>query len=402
VRLRFRDGWAARPWLADAGVSASLLGLFVLQVVAGSAPEPGQRPTDVLAVGLTAAMIGPYLIHRRAPLIAAAITLTALLASSAAHVQTYPGINAFVLLFGITLHTADQRRRITVFAATLIALSVAVWLQPDGVATTSTWVSTLLVAIVCGLGGDNLRHRRARWAALEERARFIEFEREERTRSAVIDERLRIARELHDVVAHSMSVIAVQAGVGRHVLDTQPEEARHALAAIETTSRSALNEMRRLLGVLRQEGQPRAALSPTPGLADLPALLAQVREAGLGVTSIVTGQASAVALPLDLTAYRIIQEALTNALKHGGPAATVTIDYRPEEVRLEVTDDGPTRKPVRDPHQVRDPHHDDAVGHGLIGMRERVAVFGGQLSTGSRPGGGFRVAARLPMAQDPT
>jgi signal transduction histidine kinase len=148
--------------------------------------------------------------------------------------------------------------------------------------------------------------------------------------------------------------------------------------------------------VLRQEGQPRAALSPAPGLADLPDLLDQVREAGLGVTSIVTGDPGAVALPVDLTIYRIIQEALTNVLKHGGPAATVTIDYRPEEVRLEVTDQGPASTPAPDIHR------ENTVGHGLIGMRERVAVFGGQLSAGSLPGGGFRVAARLPMVQDPT
>jgi signal transduction histidine kinase len=396
VRLRFRDGSDARPWLIDSVVVACLLVLFVGQVVTSGVPQPGQRPSDALAVGLTLAMAGPYLIHRRTPLIAAAVSLGALLVSAAAHVQIYPGVNAFVLLFGITLHTSDRRRRIAVFVATLIALSVAVWAQPAGVANASTWLSTLLLAAVCGLGGDNLRHRRGRWAALEERARFIESEREERTRNAVFDERLRIARELHDIVAHSMSVIAVQAGVGHHVLDTQPEEARRALAAIEITSRSALNEMRRLLGVLRQEGQPHGALSPAPGLADLPDLLAQVREAGLGVTTIVTGQPTAVALPVDLTAYRIIQEALTNALKHGGPAATVTINYRPEEVRLEVTDDGSATTPGRNTQRA------DTVGHGLIGMRERVAVFGGQLSAGTRPEGGFRVAARLPIAQDPT
>ena len=220
---------------------------------------------------------------------------------------------------------------------------------------------------------------------------MLDSEREERARRAVVDERLRIARELHDVVAHSMSVIAVQAGVGHHVLDSQPEEARRALAAIETTSRAALTEMRRLLGVLREEGQPRAALSPAPGLADVPQLLTQVRQAGLDVTSIVTGQPADAPTPVGLTAYRIVQEALTNVLKHGGPRARVSIQYGPDEVRLEICDDGRRHPAPRQP----------AEGHGLIGMRERVAVFGGRLSAGSQPDGGYRVAAWLPITREP-
>jgi signal transduction histidine kinase len=394
VRWRWRDRPAVRPWVVDSAVVAALLGLFTVQVLTSGKVEPGQRPTDALAVVLTLAMIGPYRVHRRAPLAAAAITLIALLIHSLVHGQTYPGVNAFVLLFGIALHTADRLRRIAVFLATMVTLTFAVWAQPAGVATTSTWISTLLFATVAGLGGDNLRHRRARWAALEERARFLESEREDRARRAVIDERLRIARELHDVVAHSMSVIAVQAGVGRHLLDTQPQEAGLALAAIETTSRSALTEMRRLLGVLREEGQPRAALSPAPGLTDLPRLQLQLREAGLEVTVTTTGSPTEVTPPFDLTAYRIIQEALTNALKHGGPVAAVTIEYHPEEVWLEITDNGRPGVPVS-----RNGRND--AGHGLVGMRERVAVFGGRLTTGARPGGGFRVAARLPMAHEP-
>jgi signal transduction histidine kinase len=388
-----RDRLVTRPWLVDGIVAALLLVLFVLQVTGAGAPEPGQRRTDLLAVLLFLVMIGSYLLHRRYPPAAAAVALSALLIQALTHGQAYPGVNAFVLLFGIALHCNDRRHRIAIFVATLSCLTVAVWVQPAGVATTSTWISTLLLATVAGLSGENLRHRRARWAALEERARLLESEREERARRAVVDERLRIARELHDVVAHSMSVIAVQAGVGHHVLDSQPEEARRALAAIETTSRAALTEMRRLLGVLRQEGQPRAELSPAPGLADLPQLLTQVREAGLEVTSTVTGEPVDAATPVGLTAYRIVQEALTNVLKHGGPRATVTIEYCPDEVRLEIADDGRSRPgPNR---------RQRTEGHGLIGMRERVAVFGGRLSAGSQPGGGFRVAARLPMTREP-
>jgi signal transduction histidine kinase len=188
-----------------------------------------------------------------------------------------------------------------------------------------------------------------------------------------------------------MSVIAVQSGVGHHVLDTQPEEARRALAAIETTSRAALIEMRRLLGVLRQEGEPRAALAPAPGLADLPFLLEQVKQAGLDVTLTMLGEVPEVSSPVDLTTYRIVQEALTNILKHGGPTAQVRITYSEAEVYVEVLDDGR-------PRTTRPAVARSELGHGLIGMRERVAVFGGRLSAGARPGGGYRVAAHLPLS----
>jgi signal transduction histidine kinase len=210
----------------------------------------------------------------------------------------------------------------------------------------------------------------------------------------VVEERLRLARELHDVVAHAISVIAVQSGVGAHVAKTQPEEAAKALAAIEVTSRAALIELRRLLGVLRQEGEPEGSLAPVPGLADLDALLAEVAKAGLGVRLRVEGTPSPLPAGVDLSAYRIVQEALTNVVKHAGPArAQVVVGYRDHDVTVEVTDDG---------RGVTAPTGDGRarVGHGLIGMRERVQVFGGDLEAGPRPGGGFRVAARLPLAAD--
>jgi signal transduction histidine kinase len=196
------------------------------------------------------------------------------------------------------------------------------------------------------------------------------------------------------VVAHSISVIAVQSGVGAHVAHAQPEEAAKALAAIEATSRAALTELRRLLGVLRQEGEPQGSLVPVPGLGDLDALLAEVARAGLAVRLRVEGTPSPLPAGVDLSAYRIVQEALTNVVKHAGPArAQVTIGYHDQDVTVEVTDDG---------RGVVAPTGDGraAVGHGLIGMRERVAVFGGDLEVGPRPGGGFRVAVRLPLAAD--
>jgi signal transduction histidine kinase len=378
-----------RARLIDGSVMAALLALFLFQL-GTNVLLPGQRPTSPLTYLLAMAMVLPFATHRTRPLAAAAIVLGALLVYSLAHYGPYPGINAFVLLFAIALHSERRQSRV-VYVATLLTLSLAVWVQPGGVATASTWFSTLLLAAVAGLLGENQRHRRGRWAALEERARFVEKEREDRVRRAVMNERLRIARDLHDVVAHSMSVIAVQSGVGHHVIDSQPEEARRALAAIETTSRAALTEMRRLLGVLRQEEDTEAPLAPAPGLADLPLLVGEFKQAGLDVSLTVTGEPTEAAVPIDLTAYRIVQEGLTNALKHGGPQARVTIAYSPSEVYVEVIDDG------RDEH-LRAAIPTNAIGHGLIGMRERVSVFEGDLAAGPKPGGGFRIAAHLPLS----
>jgi signal transduction histidine kinase len=242
--------------------------------------------------------------------------------------------------------------------------------------------------------GHFAHNYRAYAAGLEERTAELERAREELARRAVVEERLRLARELHDVVAHAMSVIAVQSGVGAHVADSRPEEVGKALAAIEATSRDALTELRRLLGVLRQDGEPQASLAPVLGLANLEGLLAEVAKAGLAVKLRVEGRPAPLPAGLDLSAYRIVQEALTNVVKHAGPAtAQVMIRYRDHEVAVEVTDDGRGVGAVAGDGR-------RGTGHGLIGMRERVAAFGGDLEVGPRPGGGFRVAARLPLAAE--
>jgi signal transduction histidine kinase len=211
---------------------------------------------------------------------------------------------------------------------------------------------------------------------------------EEHAALAATRERMRIAQELHDVVAHSMGVIAVQAGVGAHVIDTDPAEAKKSLDAISTTSRATLTEIRRLLGVLRSDGD--TDYQPAPGLDDLAHLVTDLDGAGLAVDVQIVGTRHDLPPGVDLTAYRIVQEALTNVLKHAGPAsATVTVGYEPDAVRLEVVDDG---RGVNG--------RSSGSGHGLVGMRERVAVYGGTLETGPRTGGGFRVAARLPYGVD--
>jgi signal transduction histidine kinase len=253
-------------------------------------------------------------------------------------------------------------------------------------------VGNLGVVAAAWVLGRFAHNYRAYAARLEERTAELEQAREELARRAVADERLRLARELHDVVAHAMSVIAVQSGVGAHIATTQPKEARRSLAAIEATSRAALTELRRLLGVLRQEGEPEGDLAPVPGLADLDGLLAELGKAGLAVRLQVEGTPSPLPAGVDLSAYRIVQEALTNVVKHAGPArARVVVGYRDQDVTVEVIDDGRgAATSVRDGRV--------GTGHGLIGMRERVTAFNGELEVGPRPGGGFRVAARLPLA----
>jgi signal transduction histidine kinase len=273
-----------------------------------------------------------------------------------------------------------------------------VW--PSALGNRTTLLGDLVAVAAAWWLGDGTRRRQDAIAAARQRAAELERAREELARTAVIEERLRIARELHDVVAHSMSIIAVQSGVGAHVLDSQPEEARKALDAVEVTSRQALTEMRRLLGVLRQEAEPAGSLTPSPGLAEVDALAAEVAKAGARVEVRIEGTRPELPLGLDLSAYRIVQEALTNVVRHAGPAtAWVRIRYAADAVDLEVVDDGLVsafgRQESDSDRQNR--RSGRSAGHGILGMRERAALYGGTLDAGPLPGGGFRVAAHLPV-----
>jgi len=218
-----------------------------------------------------------------------------------------------------------------------------------------------------------------------ERERVLVDEHETRTAEAISDERARIARELHDVVAHAISVIVLQARGGRRMLDQSPSETRAALDAIERAGEQALGEMRRLLGMLRLADE-RAALAPQPGLGRLDDLAAEVTAAGLPVDVRVEGERFELPPGVDVSAYRIVQEALTNALKHAGPArATVVLRYIPDGLELEIADDGAGSG------------EGGGSGQGLVGIRERVGFYGGELEAGADPGGGYRVRARLPV-----
>jgi len=250
----------------------------------------------------------------------------------------------------------------------------------------------LAVFAIAWVLGDNIRTRRAYLAELEARAARLEREREERDERAVNEERARIARELHDVIAHNVSVMVVQASAGEEVFDSDPRRARESLAAVASTGRAALAELRRLLGVIRAEEGDGAAASyrPQPGLEYLDELVRQVRETGLAVELSVIGEPRELPEGIGLCAYRIVQEALTNTLKHAHASeAQVSVRYVADALELQVLDDG------RGPRAV----NGESSGQGLIGMRERVALFGGELTARPRPGEGFEVRARLPLEE---
>jgi len=368
----------------DAVLAALLLALMVGELAA-KPPELGESATTPIAYLWAVLITAPIALHRRFPVAAVVASGAGIVGYAAGHFTAFPGYAAFAFVFVVSLH-CGRGRGLLAFAVMAAAIGVAIGLQSEPTVTTSTWIVSALALTVAWLAGDNLRVRQQRWAALQARAQRLEAEREERARQAVTEERLRIARELHDVVAHSMSVIAVQAGVANHVIDSRPEQARQALATVETTSRAALVEMRRLLGVLRQADEPSASLNPSPGLADVPALVAQFAEAGLTAEVSVLGSPDGVPDGVELSAYRIVQEGLTNVLRHGGPKASVVITHEPGLLRIDIGDDGSGRTAAGPP------------GHGLLGMRERVAVFGGTLTAQPRAGGGFDLAATLPYA----
>ncbi len=279
-------------------------------------------------------------------------------------------------------------------AGLIASLNALILLVGTALGRAESWPSLFVVtALAVGSWslGENVRTRRAYLAQLEERARRLELERGENARRAVEEERARIARELHDVVAHHVSAIAVQAGAAAEIVERNPQRAGEALRFIQETSRQALAEMRAMLNVLRggDDGNSDAERAPQPSLTQVERLIGQSRAAGLPVTLQVEGAVRPLPEALDVSAYRIVQEALTNSLKHAGAArALVLVRYAAEALELEISDDG--HGPLRSSNGASE-------GRGLIGMRERVALFGGELAAGPAPSGGFRVRARLPL-----
>ena len=373
-------------------VGAVLLWSVMAVELAERPLAPGQSASTVVAYLLAGAICAPFAVHRQFPVAAIVVSDLALAAYAIGRFSAFPGYATFALVFGVGLHVG-RVRAVVVYLAGVVGLIVALALQPAGVATASSWISTVLTVTVAWLAGEHLRSLRARrQLELEEAQRLVQ-QRADEGRRAVSEERLRIARDLHDVVAHSMSVIAVQAGVANHVIDERPELARQALGTIEVTARQGLVEMRRLLGVLRSERSDadRTGSRPAEGLRDLDRLLEQFRAAGLRLEVKHLAEISDLPAALDISAYRIVQEGLTNVLRHGGPIAQLSIRRSEAALQIEIRDDGRPRGSA--------PSGPSGSGHGLTGIRERAALFGGTSQAGPEPHGGFRLCVELPIGQ---
>jgi signal transduction histidine kinase len=348
---------------------------------------PGPRLVNTFLFLLVSLL---FLLRRRAPV--AVLFLVVAVVSVQANFFDPPKLPPFhswialLLAFYSVGRYSDERRAIFSGVVGLTAEILLVDL-PRFLAGTPplnfvpAWGSYVVLWVV----GKALRRYRLQASRLQALAGQLEIEREEKARTAVVVERSRIARELHDVLAHSVSVMVVQAQAAQRLLEGEQQDARQALGSIETTGRQALAEMRRMLGILRRSDEE-LTLAPQPGLEYLDALIEQTREAGLPVELRIEGEPEPLPPGVDLSAYRIVQEALTNTLKHAGPAhAQVVVRYGDDELELEITDDGAgTGK-------------GGGEGHGLIGMRERVALYGGVFEGGKRSAGGYRIRARLPL-----
>ena len=378
---RFLAAWGLDVVIVCAAV-ASAIGTVLRDDA--DRPDGVQLWFEVAAIVVVALAL---LARRRFPFLAPAFVWVAAAGLSLLDAQlitTQPGVffcgmGASVLL-GSLRQGAQARAGLVVV---LVCSSIVV--SRDPTETPADLVFSTALFGVAWLVGYALRDRAERSEAAEERALRAERERESAARVAVAEERARMARELHDVVAHAVSVMVLQVGAVRHRLPATSEEGE-ALRNVEQAGRTALTEMRRMLGALR-EGDDEVELAPGPGLGDLQALAGDVRAAGLDVRLHVTGEPVDLPRSLDLSAYRIVQEGLTNALKHsGGRRADVTVEYLPDRLRLEVRDDGPGGFA-----------RTDGFGHGLIGIGERVKAYGGDMSTFVATSGGFVLRASLPL-----
>jgi signal transduction histidine kinase len=395
-RLRSFDPLAVDGVLAAVLAVIALTTVFTQDVVGGLNEPPAEA---VITIGVVSAALA---VRRRSPLVALVVACAGIFVHI---VADWPegSLPMSVLLLAYTVAVWDTPRRaalgLGVVYATLIGLGVT---DTPGLDTFGV-AGNLAMFTAAWTVGIALRARRE---TLESRVREADeranVERQSAAR-ALAEERLRIAQELHDVVAHSMSVIAVQAGVGAHVLSERPEQARAALDAISATSRGTLTEMRRLLGVLRDADGERSH-APAPGLSDLPRLVEDVRAAGVPVTLAVGGSPDCeyISAGVELSAYRVVQEALTNVIKHAGAPDRVEVSVRYERgsLAVEVVDDGrgaASLAPAPAGGAGESANGIGGTGHGLLGMRERVELWGGELVVGPAAGGGYRVRAVLPF-----
>jgi signal transduction histidine kinase len=367
-----------RQWMAiDAAVSLAMLAVLV-GVGVSKHPHHSGGGMHTLALLLLAPPASlPLAVRRRWPVPVFLVVLATSVAYGALGPKISYATGATYALYTVAVQ-ADRAWSLIALAAVEAGVAANAALAATGKDSVMFAAFTALVQLTVWIAADGIRRRRAYSAILRERS----------LREALSEQRLQIARELHDIVSHAMSVVAVQAGVGSHLIATRPDEAAKSLRAIEATARTALSETRSLLSVMRDDDDDPASRSPVPGLDNLHALVQRVTDAGQPVRLRVEGRPRALPQTLELSVYRVVQEALTNVVRHATPAtATVVIRYDDNGgVVVEVTDDGHGTGSKRG----------HGGGHGLAGMRERVCSLGGELSAGPRAGGGYQVVARLP------
>jgi signal transduction histidine kinase len=374
-----------------------LLGISVVGGTANQEAAGTDLPAIVIPVTLLLCLV--IALRRRLPEKMLLLAVAVGVAQLALDVSVVPADFALLVITYTVASNGTRWASRLALTAGLCAAPLSQLRWPDGNTSGAGHVAIVVFQMVpfalAWVLGDSLRTRRAYFAQLEERAARLEKEREAQAKVAVAAERARIARELHDVVAHNVSVMVVQADGAAYVLDSAPDQAKKALETISGTGRQALAEMRRLLGVLRTgEHQESGEYVPQPDVEQLDDLVEQCRSSGLPVDFKIEGTPRPLPSGVELTAYRIVQEALTNTRKHGGPntGASVRLVYFDDGLGLLVEDDGKGA-----PHELYEEGGADGRGHGLIGMRERVGMVGGTLDAGPRPGGGFRISALLPL-----
>jgi signal transduction histidine kinase len=392
---RFSLWMKAHPMVGDS-LLAGLLACFDLLIFAAQSavdnPE-SQPPPWYVTIPIIVAVVVPLVFRRRYPVIAAYATLLLGIPHSTLQLGVASLLSSCIALYTLVAYVG--RRPAVLYAVVNVVLTaVQTIFLDDG--SFQKWLISLTLAILalafCWALGEFVGARRAYQAEVEQRLSLLEVERDHQARMAVAAERARIARELHDVVAHAVSVIVVQADGAAYAVRSQPDLAERAVQTISATGREALTELRRLLGVLRSE-EAAGELTPQPGTQSLSELAERVRAVGLPVRLEIVGDVDDLPAGVGLGIYRIVQEGLTNSIKHAGPGtkAVVRVERAGDQVMLDISDDG--RPAVRSLVGV-------SGGNGLIGMRERALVFGGSLDAGPRPGGGWQVLARLPLTTD--
>ncbi|MFF1919478.1 sensor histidine kinase [Streptomyces sp. NPDC058221] len=389
-------------WWREGAVTATA---FVLCLLGGVVQVDNTlSPPPVAAYVMAVVSCAVLPVRHRAPLAALAATTVSGLLVPALGLLLSPLIvaPAVITAYAYALTARTERRAAGVVALAAAALLVASVPLSGGLSwqDASRMGSVAAFPLVAGVLGHSVRNRRAYLAAVEERAQRAELSRDSEARRRVSEERVRIARELHDLVAHQITLANAQATVAAHLFDIRPEQTRKSLKELVETTGHALDELRATVGLLRQTGDPAAPAEPAPGLSRLPALLDSFRSAGLEVSVHQEGTARPLPPGVDLTAYRIVQEALTNVTKHAGAgSARVSLGWNRDRVTITVADDGggarTTPAAPAGPGATKVP--DRPPGYGLIGMRERATAVGGHLSADRRPEGGFLVSARLPL-----